>query len=192
MHQLRLPVSCPICGSVIERQAEKGRRQRFCSVTCRMRAHRSRSERYVNAPQWVTADAPNRQFRNKENQRLRGGQNTDLEKARLSWIEVNEVTWKLTDGRGWRTPASFGQWPGYDTEWPVAWVIDTGWPMRKSLWYARRNDQSWGPSTSFARAKEAALGLVLGAPLPEDEHAQAFTGEIDLTAVTLPTDGGVS
>ena len=43
-------------------------------------------------------------------------QKTDLEKAKLFWIEVNDVTWKLTDGEISRTPASFGQWGGYNTE----------------------------------------------------------------------------
>ena len=95
-----------------------------------------------NAPQWVTADSPQiGNFITKvryENNGLEASQN-DLEKAKLFWIEVNDVTWKLTDGGTSCTPTSFGQWGGYNTERAVAWVIEDGWPFAGS-WYARRGD----------------------------------------------------
>ena len=189
------PVRCPVCQRPVERQSGRGRQQKFCSAACRQRAFRRGVSRNENAPQWGTADSP--QIGNfvtkvcRENNGLEASQN-DLEKAKLFWIEVNDVTWKLTDGEISRTPASFGQWGGYNTERAVAWVFDIGWPARKSLWYARRKDRSWGPTTSLARAKKAALGFVTGAAPPQDEHARAFIGEIDLCAVISPRDGDAS
>jgi hypothetical protein len=37
----------------------------------------------------------------------------------FSWLGVNAVTWKLTDGEASRTPASFGKWDGFNTERPM-------------------------------------------------------------------------
>jgi len=183
---------CCVCGASQERESPRGRRKFFCSEACRKQASRSRVScpeivaRYPSSQQPEITHFRTKEFRNSNTLQTR---KNDLRKAGLSWIEVNDVTWKLTDGRSWRTPASFGQWAGYDTEWPVAWVIDTGWSARKSLWYVRHGDRSWGPSLSLARAKEAALGLVVGAPLPQDEHAIAFGGQVDLTAIALPLNG---
>ena len=84
-----------------------------------------------------------------------------------------------TDGKMSRTPASHGQWGGYETERARAWVIEVGWPFGQSAWCARCGDKSFGP-TSFVVAKQAAAALVTGAALPEDEHGRSFTGEIDL------------
>jgi endogenous inhibitor of DNA gyrase (YacG/DUF329 family) len=184
------PVRCPVCERSVERQSGRGRQPKFCSDACRQRAFRrgvSRNEVTADSPQIVN-------FVTKvcsKNNGLEASKN-DLEKAKLFWIEVNNVTWKLTDGEISRTPASFGQWGGYNTERALAWVIDTGWPARKPLWYARRNDRSWGPTTSLARAKKAALGFVTGVAPPQDEHARAFIGEIDLCAVILPPEGEAS
>jgi hypothetical protein len=100
------------------------------------------------------------------------GRKTPLEKAGLYWTKVNDVTWKLTDGRPWRTPASFGQWGGYTTEWPVAWAIDTGWAVGRSEWHAHCGAKVYGP-TSFALAKQAAFALATGAPLPYGATARS-------------------
>jgi len=110
----------------------------------------------------------------------------DLEKARLFWIEVNDVTWKLTDGEISRTPASFGQWGGYNTERAVAWVIDVGWPFGKGCWYARRGDNSYGP-TSLSDAKRAAESFLSGTPVPEYKGAHSFIGAINLNAGAIRT-----
>ena len=180
------------CSNTIKPQ-RFGRRRKYCSPSCRQAGFRRGVSRNENAPLWVTPNSPqNLKFVTKvcrENNGLEASKN-DLEKAKLSFIEVNDVTWKLTDGEISRTPASFGQWGGYNTERALAWVIDTGWP--KPLWYACHNDRKWGPTTSLARAKEAALGFVTGVAPPQDEHARAFIGEIDLCAVILPPEGDAS
>jgi hypothetical protein len=111
-------------------------------------------------------------------------QKNDLEKARLFWIEINEVTWKLADGEISRTPTSFGQWGGYNTQRAVAWVIEVGWPFGKACWYARRGDNSYGP-TSLSAAKRAAESFVRGAPTPENKGADSFFGAINLNAATI-------
>jgi hypothetical protein len=132
------PLLCASCGAALG-QYQFGRPRRYCSRSCRDRAFRGRFKRDESAPKAPTADSPsNGHFRTKllnEPNALRG-RKTPLEKAGLYWTKVNDVTWKLTDGRPWRTPASFGQWGGYTTEWPVAWAIDTGWAGGRSEWHA--------------------------------------------------------
>ena len=183
--------TCPICGDTF-RLERNGRKRTTCSDRCRKEASRrqnlSRNGEQASLPtsaEFVTK-------RPELDSEISGlqTQKTDLGKAGLLWIKVNDITWKLTDGEISRTPASFGQWGGYNTERALAWVIDTGWP--KPLWYARRKDRSWGPTTSLAQAKKAALGFVTGVAPPQDEHARAFIGEIDLCAVILPPDGDES
>ena len=173
--------ACQVCGATLEHRS-RGRQRRFCSDACRVQAHRERSSCNEIAAKAPTADSPsNANFvtktSSKNNDLLRP--KSALEKARLFWIKVNDVTWKATDGKMSRTPASHGQWAGYETEQALAWVIETGWPFGQSAWYARCGVRSYGP-TSFAVAKQAAAAIVTGAHLPEDERARSFAGEIDL------------
>ena len=110
------------------------------------------------------------------------GENGDLQKASLRWIEVNSVTHKLTDGVTERTPASHGQWGGFNIERGVAWVIEVGWPFKKVAWYARCGDSSYGP-TDFNTAKHAAMAFAKGAKsFPQSGIASSFTGPINLHA----------
>ena len=183
------PVRCPVCERPVERQSGRGRQQKFCSAACRQRAFRRGVSCNENAPQWVTADSP--QIGNfvtkvcRENNGLEASQN-DLEKAKLFWIEVNDVTWKLTDGEISRTPTSSGQWGGYNTERAVAWVIDVGWPFGKASWYVRRGDNSYGP-TNLSAAKRAAESFLSGAPVPENKGAHSLIGAINLNAAAIRT-----
>jgi hypothetical protein len=66
----------------------------------------------------------------------------------------------------------------------VAWVINVGWPFGKASWYARRGDNSYGP-TSLSTAKQAARALLTGEPLPKDDNARLFTGPVDLNRAAL-------
>jgi len=172
---------CPMCGNAIE-LGSRGRQRRFCSDACQKQAARSRVSCPEIAPKAPIADSPSQaNFRTKlcsKNNDLQRPK-IDLRKAGLSWIRVNDVTWKLTDGVMERTPACHGKWPGFNIERGLAWVIEVGWPFDQSAWYARHADQSYGP-TSFAVAKQAAVAFVTGAELPEDERARAFTGQLDL------------
>jgi hypothetical protein len=159
--------SCASCGAELGRQS-RGRRRKYCSDACRLQAFRGCSARNEKADKAPTADTPcDVHFVTKtdsENNALLR-RKTPLQKAGLYWTKVNDVTWKLTDGRSWRTPASVGQWGGYETEWPVAWAIDTGWAAGRSEWQAYCGAKSYGP-TSFALAKQAAFAVATGAPSP--------------------------
>jgi hypothetical protein len=63
-----------------------------------------------------------------------------LAEKTLTWQQVNEVTWKLTDGRG------VNEWAGdrsgsYRRTRAVAWLAGIG----KGLWIARYRDQASKP-----------------------------------------------
>lgn len=108
------------------------------------------------------------------------GENGDLQKASLRWIEVNPATFKLTDGVMERTPACHGKWGGFNIERGIAWVIETGWPFGKAKWwYSRCGDKNYGP-TDFETAKRAAIAFVTGAELPNEVRARVFGGPVDL------------
>src|SRR5262249_9670543 len=102
----------------------------------------------------------------------------------LKWVEINDITWKLTDGTPSRTPTSHGQWAGYNTEAALAWVMEVGWPFKKKIdcWYARCGNKTHGP-TDLHTAKQAALALANGATsFPEHGIAMAFDGTVNLHA----------
>src|SRR5262245_61885319 len=84
------------CNNVIE-QSRRGRTRKYCSRRCQQRAFRSRSERDEIAPQWVIADSPKTEFRYKQNQCVRGAKKPISANASLSWVAVNDITFKLTD-----------------------------------------------------------------------------------------------
>jgi hypothetical protein len=85
----------------------------------------------------------------------------------LSWIEVNEATYKLTDGTMERTPASHGQWGGFNIERGIAWVFDTSLPPHnKPAWCAACGDRKYGPTANLEMAKQAAMDFALTAALP--------------------------
>ena len=114
---------CRICEHAIERRST-GRHRKFCSRACQQEAFRSRVSRYETAAKGSIADSPcSTSFITKsvsENNGLHRPK-IDLRKAGLCWLKVNDVTWKLTDGKMSRTPASYGQWGGYETERTLAW-----------------------------------------------------------------------
>ena len=121
------------------------------------------------------------------------GENDDLQKptgSSLYWIEINSVTHKLTDGAMSRTPASHGQWGGFNTELGVAWVINTGWLFGKAAWYARFKDQAYGPS-NLETAKQAAMAFARGAKsFPDRDVARAFRGPVNLQFNAAVQKGG--
>ena len=77
-----------------------------------------------------------------------------------------------------RTPASHGQWGGFNTELALAWVMDAGWPAGKSCWYARCGDRRCR-STDLEDAKSAAEAFARGA-------AGGGLGAVNLNAVAVP------
>jgi hypothetical protein len=83
----------------------------------------------------------------------------------LKWERVNEVTYKLVvEGKVSHTPPSHGQWPGFHTSYPAAWLMNTNW-WTGSGWVGRcrdeRGDWSFGPTT-FEEARSETKDWVLG------------------------------
>jgi hypothetical protein len=176
------PVRCanPDCAMTVERP------RRFCSDRCRKAERRNRTtrthgrattlRRLINTGQSLTGQKPSTKST------VCNGENGDLQNASPKWIEVNEVTWKLTDGVMERTPASHGQWGGFNVERGLAWCMEVGWPFSKSAWYARCGDKSYGP-TDLKTAKKAALAFANGAnAYPENGLGRTFDGEVNLHA----------
>ena len=80
--------------------------------------------------------------------------------GKLCFEQVNEITWKLTNGEMTNVQACDGFWGGYRTTKAIAWVIDVG--VSKPAWLARFKDQCCGPMT-LKEAKAAALAMAKGA-----------------------------
>jgi hypothetical protein len=75
----------------------------------------------------------------------------------LSLQQVNEVTWKLSDGRGSLVPASHGQWSGHHTTRAVAWLMGIG----NGRWIVRYRNKASKPM-KLPAAKKYALEMVRG------------------------------
>jgi len=166
------------CSNTVE-QKSRGRQRRYCSRSCKEMTLRGRtSEAYGhrssgggNSTQTFATETTTCEV-----------ENGDLQKASLRWIEVNPATHKLTDGLTERTPASHGQWGGFNIERGVAWVMEVGKPFGKVAWYARCGDLSYGPA-SLENAKHAAMAFAKGAKsFPESGIASSFTGAVNLHA----------
>ena len=158
----RLSFKCerPDCHNLVE-QSRRGRRRRFCCDRCRKAFARSRITCPENAPKAPTAEDPREaNFRTKHCSEINDQQRpkNDLQKSSLSWVRVDEVTWKLTDGKMSRTPGSHGQWGGYETERAIAWVCNLGWPFGRNDWHAFCGDKKIGP-TDFDSAVAFACAL---------------------------------
>lgn len=67
-------------------------------------------------------------------------------RTKLNWEEIDEVTWKLTDGRMERQPAFYGR-PGYETTRTLASVLNKSHQPGHVSWHAVCNGVSIGPST---------------------------------------------
>jgi hypothetical protein len=85
------------------------------------------------------------------------------EKQAPYFEQVNEITWKLTNGEMTNVPTSHRQWAGYRMTKALAWVINIGWVNSSSGCLARHRDQVCGPM-SLAEAKAAAKGMMRGMP----------------------------
>src|SRR5262245_10228838 len=90
--------------------------------------------------------------------------------SELKWERVNDVTYKLViQGKTSRTPASHGQWPGFNTSYPAAWLMNVNWwSGNGASWVGRcrdeRGDWSVGPTT-FEIARSETKDWVLGQSL---------------------------
>jgi hypothetical protein len=109
--------------------------------------------------------------------------------SRFRFEQVNEVTWKLTNGEITETPASHGQWGGYRTTKALAWVIR----VARRKWLARYGDMVCGP-LSLPKAKAAAMAMAKGTPgdycVPKPiPHLNGLTARlIELRLIDLDED----
>jgi len=152
--------TCLHCGKPITRTA-RGRPQRFCTdahrkVHGRLNGHKKGRP---GLPHRIGEKSPKSVLQALETQ----GEfcpEIPISKACLPFFEeVNDVTWKLTNGERTNVPASHGQWPGFRTTKAIASVINIGWINNSSAWVARCGDQACGPM-SLAEAKAMVQGAV--------------------------------
>ena len=92
--------------------------------------------------------------------------------SRFRFEQVNEVTWKLTNGEINENPASHGQWGSYRTTKALAWVIC----IAPRQWLARYGDMVCGP-LSLPKAKAAAMAMAKGAA--GDYHIEDSIAHLD-------------
>ena len=75
----------------------------------------------------------------------------------LRFEQVNEVTVKLTDGKGSLVPARHGHWSGYQTTRAVAWLMGIG----NGRWIVRYRSKASKPM-KLPAARKYALEMVGG------------------------------
>jgi hypothetical protein len=94
----------------------------------------------------------------------------ETEEPRLSWVCVNEVTWKLTDGVMLREPVS-DLLGSVSSSRALAWLMCNFMRDGHSTWFARfRRGLTFGPVTIGA-AKLAAEHMLKFGVFPEREPA---------------------
>ena len=75
----------------------------------------------------------------------------------LRFEQVNEVTFKLTDGKGSLVPARHGHWTGHQTTRAVAWLMG----ICNARWIVRYRNKATRPK-KLPAAKKYALEIVKG------------------------------
>jgi hypothetical protein len=75
----------------------------------------------------------------------------------LRFEQVNEVTFKLTDGKGSLVPTCHGHWSGYQTNRAVAWLMGVG----NGRWIVRYRNKASKPM-KLPAAKRYAVEMVKG------------------------------
>ena len=73
----------------------------------------------------------------------------------LRFEQVNEVTFKLTDGKGSLVPARHGHWSGHQTTRAIAWLMGIG----NGRWIVRYRNKASRPM-KLPAAKKYALEMV--------------------------------
>jgi hypothetical protein len=96
---------------------------------------------------------------------------SEVASPELFWAEINEVTWKLTDGVLARASVS-GTLGPVSSPRALAWVMQVfPWQGHRG-WHARLGDWHFGPTT-IGRAKSAAEARLSGSWFePDEEHVE--------------------
>jgi len=154
---MRELLKCKNCGFSLLVET-RGRPPKFCSDRCRQ-AHRKIFSTAKNDLRYRTGRLKPK-VAPQDSDLLREFEPENLsQKTHLHFEQVNEFTFKLTNGEFTNVPASHGQWGGYRTTKAVAWVIN----IAPGQWLARCRNEASGPS-SFNEAKANALAMARGAP----------------------------
>jgi hypothetical protein len=157
------PAQCAECGGEF---APRRKTASFCSATCRQAAHRrlSVTEKRSLAPIYrpaIIRQNPGKIVQQK--QRPSSRYFGESENSELSWIQVNDVTWKLTDGFLSREAVS-GSLGSVSSPRALAWLTRNhnreGW----AVWFARLGGQTFGPATIGAAKRAAEHMLEFGCP----------------------------
>jgi hypothetical protein len=107
------------------------------------------------------ADIPGASFADSqaiENATVLAAKKTPPNPSRFKFEQVNDATWKLTNGEWTNVPASHGKWGGYRVTKAIAWVIG----LTPGNWLARCGNRSCGP-VSLKQAKANATAMAKGA-----------------------------
>jgi len=87
--------------------------------------------------------------------------------GKLRFEQVNNVTWKLTDGSQAETPRCHGKWPGFHTPRAIGWIFGGG-----DGWRARvRKGRGWrafGLIVDLDHAKRVVLEAMQKRPRPAE------------------------
>jgi hypothetical protein len=73
-------------------------------------------------------------------QNIKGNFATNRGSEKLDFEQVNEITWKLTNGEMTQVPACHGFWDGYRITKAIARIIDVG--VTKPAWLVRYRDDA--------------------------------------------------
>jgi hypothetical protein len=100
----------------------------------------------------------------------------------LHFEQVNEVTFKLTDGKGSLVPSRHGHWSGHQTTRAVAWLMGIG----NGRWIVRYRNKASKP-LKLPAAKKYALemvggirpGRVVADPISDLNRMQVVLAEYD-------------
>ena len=147
--------TCQHCGIEVQSRG-RGRPAKYCSDRCRKA--KSRKGNLRTKKRIVTDSTGLRKTwkKNVQKQSVACPEIEFSEKTPLRFEQVNEVTWKLTDGTHTDVPASPGKWGGYRTTKAVAWVMEVG----PKQWVARCDDMG-SQLLPLAEAKNAAKRMVV-------------------------------
>ena len=172
--------TCQHCGVEVQSR-QRGRPIKFCSDRCRKAASRKGNLRTKKA---ILKDSTGLQKHlkiSKQKQQVACPEIEFSEKTPLRFEQVNEVTWKLTNGTYTDVPASHGQWGGYRVTKAVAWIMEVG----PKQWVARCGDMA-SEALPLAQAKTAARQMLVSGL--HDYRVTDF-GAPDLNNLTVQCNG---
>jgi hypothetical protein len=155
------PTPCAECGGGFTPRRTTAR---FCSAACRLAAHRRLSMTEKPSPLPIHRTAIIRQNPGKNPQQNQWPVKRyfgESENSELSWVQVNDVTWKLTDGFLSREAVS-GSLGSVSSPRALVWLTRNHNREGSAVWFARLGEQTFGPATIGAAKRAAGHMLEFG------------------------------